>query len=246
MPCGIYQIRHIESGKVYIGSSNNTKRRWTQHSSQMRRGCHPNKKLSNAVNKYGVAGFVFELLEQCERENLILREKFWIDAKNAVDGGYNVRRQPDSSLGVALSAEAKAKLKQLFAGRKMPPQAIAASVAARTGRPLSESTRRKISEAHKGRGLTAEHKEKISVAKKGQVVSLETRKKLSEFQIGRKFSPERRAALRGRVDSAETKAKRSATAKANRAKKNAESQSQALPPKTAHITMSNLLDCFIR
>ena len=58
------------------------------------------------------------------------------------------------------------------------------------GKPRTEETRRKISDAHKGKIVSEETRRKISDARKGKVASEETRKKLSRVRKGEKRSEE--------------------------------------------------------
>jgi len=61
--CGIYIIRNLVNNKIYIGSSVNIKRRFSQHKSTLRHNTHRNKHLQNAWNKYGEINFEFVILE---------------------------------------------------------------------------------------------------------------------------------------------------------------------------------------
>jgi hypothetical protein len=56
---GIYRIRHIESGKGYIGSALILRVRWNGHISTLRKQTHRNSYLQNAFNKYGEKAFIF-------------------------------------------------------------------------------------------------------------------------------------------------------------------------------------------
>ena len=58
------------------------------------------------------------------------------------------------------------------------------------GKPKSEETRKKISEANKGKPKSEETKKKMSEANKGKHLSEETRKKLSEAAKGKPKSEE--------------------------------------------------------
>lgn len=75
---GIYKIRNIVNNKLYIGSSCRMQKRKTEHLYDLRRNKHHSPKLQNAWNKYGENNFVFEVIEEVEK-NLIIREQFWID-----------------------------------------------------------------------------------------------------------------------------------------------------------------------
>jgi len=74
---GIYQIRNLQNGKVYIGSSKNIFTRWKRHLSNLKNKNHPNSHLQSSFNKYGINNFSFEILE--ETNELIKREQFYID-----------------------------------------------------------------------------------------------------------------------------------------------------------------------
>lgn len=89
---GIYIIRNLVNGKVYVGSSVDLCRRKEQHLSDLRRGSHINAHLQRAYNHYGLESFEFEVLEQVEdTTSLIAREQHWIDVHSASepDMGYN-------------------------------------------------------------------------------------------------------------------------------------------------------------
>ena len=63
---GIYSITHIETKKIYIGSSVDIKRRWNSHRSSLNRGKHTNPHLQNAWKKYGKDAFIFAIEEITE------------------------------------------------------------------------------------------------------------------------------------------------------------------------------------
>ena len=48
----IYGIRHIASGRIYVGSAVRTNARWRQHRSQLQRGTHHSRYLQAAWSKY--------------------------------------------------------------------------------------------------------------------------------------------------------------------------------------------------
>jgi group I intron endonuclease len=90
---GIYQIRNLINGKLYIGSSANIKNRWSRHKSDLSHNRHRNPKLQNAWNKYGKDNFVFEVIIKCPEEFLLLNEQIYITAN--VDG-YNILKDAQS------------------------------------------------------------------------------------------------------------------------------------------------------
>lgn len=80
---GIYKIKNVVTGQLYIGSSTDLHRRSNDHFSALRKnkGRHP--RLQESWNQYGETAFVFEVMEIVHNpENLREREQFWIDTLN--------------------------------------------------------------------------------------------------------------------------------------------------------------------
>ena len=102
----IYKTTNRINGKIYVGQDKN---------------CNPNYKgsgilLHRAISKYGWDNFVKETLEVCQsKEELNLREQFWIKELNARDktvgynisaggsGGDTISSHPDKHLIIAKS-----------------------------------------------------------------------------------------------------------------------------------------------
>lgn len=96
MNCGIYQIRNLTNNKVYIGSSRNIKSRKSAHFGLLKKSKHPNKILQNSWNKYTKESFVFEPLEFCSVELLLVREQYYLDT---LKPSLNIRPKAESNLG---------------------------------------------------------------------------------------------------------------------------------------------------
>ena len=142
----------------YIGQSVNILTRWQSHVTGTR------SLIGKAIKEHTVQNFVFEILEECSKEELNDREIFWISHFNSLHpNGYN-KTSGGSSIMI-VSDETRKKISE-----------------ANKGRPLSEATKKKISEANKKSSgpKTDEHKKKISEAKKGSKHSEETKRKMSE------------------------------------------------------------------
>ncbi|HZR43797.1 MAG TPA: GIY-YIG nuclease family protein [Ktedonobacteraceae bacterium] len=109
---GIYVIRHLESGKVYVGSANNISKRWSRHRKDLRAGTHSNKHLQAAWTKYGEEAFVFEILELTNQ--LDVREQFWMDYTECInpEKGYNYCPIARSSRGVKRGPESEERRKK--------------------------------------------------------------------------------------------------------------------------------------
>lgn len=88
--CGIYKITNILTEQCYIGQSVDIATRWKDH---MKCGlgieASATNKLYNAMQADGVWNFTFELLEECSRELLNEKEKFWINMYQSDKFGYN-------------------------------------------------------------------------------------------------------------------------------------------------------------
>lgn len=65
---GVYQIRNLNNGKVYIGSAKLFKQRAAEHIRSLGKGTHHNKHLQGAFNLEGTDAFIFEVLEVVEGE----------------------------------------------------------------------------------------------------------------------------------------------------------------------------------
>lgn len=73
---GIYRFWCNEHS--YIGSAKDFKHRLSTHINTMIKGTHHNHTVQNVFNKYGLDLFIFEILEYCSVENLLVRETYYI------------------------------------------------------------------------------------------------------------------------------------------------------------------------
>lgn len=91
--CGIYSIENIINHKKYIGQSVNVEHRWYCHRSDLKNKKHDNDYLQKSWNKYGEENFQFRVLEQCHRDMLNEKERYYIDLYNTMnrDYGYNLK-----------------------------------------------------------------------------------------------------------------------------------------------------------
>ena len=92
MVSGIYSITSKSTGKRYIGSSVDIKKRWTHHAYFLKLHKHANSYLNRHVDKYGKDDVLFEILE--ETELLPEREQYWADYYQAWDRekGFNISK----------------------------------------------------------------------------------------------------------------------------------------------------------
>lgn len=96
---GIYKITNQINGKCYIGQSINIKQRWKAHRTRAFNSDEIDKPFYRAIRKYGLQNFNFEVIEECKKEELNEREKYWIAYYNSNDKnfGYNLTIGGDSS-----------------------------------------------------------------------------------------------------------------------------------------------------
>ena len=99
---GIYKITNIKNKHVYIGSAVNLTKRIWQH----KHGVNSSPHLKNAIEKYGLEDFIFEVVEYCNKENLIKREQFYLDQYDPKQL-YNIALIAKSGLGLYWSEERK-------------------------------------------------------------------------------------------------------------------------------------------
>jgi group I intron endonuclease len=156
---GVYRFTNLTNNKTYVGCAVNLKARIYKYfrlKDLLRAKCMP---ICYAILKYKLNNFKLEILEYCNKEDCLRKEKDYIDS---LKPEYNILREGFSRLGTKHTVEAKAKIG-----------------AARLGKILSEVTKARLSKALKDRTILRETKEKMSSAKGGSgidVINSVTRK----------------------------------------------------------------------
>lgn len=238
MGSGIYKITNRISGRVYVGSAVQFKRRWHLHQSQLRRGKHHSRALQSSWKKHGPEAFEFEILEEVpDLALLIHREQFWMDLLDACSPskGFNASPTAGSPLGCRHTPESKAKMSAARKGEKKPPftdaHRAALSAAAKrrfesadaraelsaklTGgkKTFTEETKNKIRAANRLRNKTPEMRAKVSAALGKLRGTPEAREKQRQF-ANKRWEKNRAAGIvGGHAHSAETKLKLSVAKK---------------------------------
>lgn len=147
--CGIYKITS-PSNKIYIGQSRNIfKLRFAKYKNLK---CKGQIRLYNSLIKHGWENHVFEVIEECEFDQLNVRERFWQDFYDVIgENGLNCMLTSTDVLPVICTEETRLKFSKSAIGRKM-----------------SAETRVMIGNAHKGKVMSEESRAKLSLSKTGQ------------------------------------------------------------------------------
>ena len=136
--CGVYCITSLDTGKQYVGCSVDLKVRLRQHKYDCLKNPGTLPKLYNEMSIYGLERFKVEMLEECLREDLFLREQHWLDLLGTEYNGYNQLktnfRHTDETKkrfswlrkGRVFNDEHRQKLSQAGMGRKYSDESIKA------------------------------------------------------------------------------------------------------------------------
>lgn len=121
MVSGIYMIKNLFNGKVYIGKSYNIEKRFYEHKRRLINNTHDNVYLQRSWNKYGEDQFSFTIIEECEESILNEKEIYYIDILNSnnLNYGYNLTNGGDGATGYKHTLETRKKLSEMQSGRKL-------------------------------------------------------------------------------------------------------------------------------
>jgi group I intron endonuclease len=133
--CGIYKITS-PSEKIYIGQSIDILKYRKSH--YVRNECKDQPKLCNSIKKHGWENHTFEIIEECEFDELNCRERYWQDFYDVLgEKGLNCvlvscedkkpitsedtkRKMSESRTGLKRNDETKEKIRQGKLGDKNP------------------------------------------------------------------------------------------------------------------------------
>lgn len=164
--CGVYAITS-PTGKRYIGSAVDVRKRWRVHRCLLRAGTHHCKPLQQAFVKYGEGSLRFEMLENTERDALLEREQHHIDAVPFARL-YNILPQAGGTQGRVITNEMRKRLSSKLKGRKFSDETLARMRCAQKGRKQSSETVSKRAAALKGKQCSEVTRAKISASQRGR------------------------------------------------------------------------------
>jgi group I intron endonuclease len=174
MTIGVYSIQS-PSGKFYIGSSSNIKKRWNSYKNLR---CKLQPKLYHSFLKYGVNAHVFKIEIECGFDELYEWEHHYSNYYKSVDTGLNCMIPSFKDVKSIVSKETRLKMGKSGKGRVVTSETRAKISSSSKGKIHSSETRHKLSLAHKGKKISEEQKEKLRIIKKGQKHSEETKEKI--------------------------------------------------------------------
>lgn len=191
----IYQITCTANGKFYIGSTVNKAQRWKKHRGDLRKGIHKNRNMQASWSKYGEDAFVFVVVEEvADPVQLMAAEQRRLDVCVGDPQCFNHNKFADAPMR-GLSGPDTPNY-----GRHWPPEVrakISASLSGEKhpnwGKEASPEVRAALAKANetnpwRGAEHTPEAKAKIGEAGRGRPQSLQTRAKRSATLQGHEVS----------------------------------------------------------
>lgn len=175
---GVYLITHRRTGRRYVGSAVDLRKRWKEHRRGLDSGKHHSRFLQRQWAKDGAEAFEFTVALYCDRENLLMYEQALIDFYRPE---FNTAPTAGSQLGYRHSDDAR---RRMSAARRKDFSPM-------TGRRHSEETKRRISLAKTGVRQAREVVERRQAAIRALPVPPAPR---------RKFTPEQIRAIRIRIE----------------------------------------------
>jgi len=133
MTCGIYKITEHDTGRCYIGKSKHIERRWVAH----RRKDYPLDKFS------------YEVIMECDAEQLDFWEIAWITSERSVEFGFNKTVGGNGAWSSKISDETRLKLSQAQLGKKKSEETKSKIAKANLGAKRSDEARLAMSQANK-------------------------------------------------------------------------------------------------
>ena len=102
-PMGIYQIKNLANGRIFIGSAKNLTGKLNSAKFQLEHGSHPNSELQKDFKRLSEKSFSFEVVDYLEpkedpgydyTKDLMVLEEMWVEKLQPFDEkGYNKKKK---------------------------------------------------------------------------------------------------------------------------------------------------------
>lgn len=188
-----YVITNLVNGKVYVGQSKNPAQRKKGHWAGGRHGGKGH--LYDAMRKYGLDKFKFDILEECSEDLIDDRERHWIAQYSSTDPSKGYNKESGGHALKALHEETKRKISESLKGVPFTEERCKNISDAQRGVPCLKNRRennpergKRISESLKGTSISKDHKCAVSASLSSYFASHEvkhseeSRRHMSEAQ----------------------------------------------------------------
>ena len=156
---GIYKITS-PTKKVYIGQSTNIRKRYSAYKTI---SCKGQTAIYRSLLKYGIDKHKFEVLCECNVEELNDKERYYQDVFNVMDkNGLNCKLTASNDRSGEMSKESRKKMSDSQKGKKQSEETKLKRSISNTGKKRTEEMRNRISIANKGKKRTEEIKINMS------------------------------------------------------------------------------------
>jgi len=106
---GIYKIES-PSKRIYIGQSIDLLKRKNQYEKGY--GVKGQTLLYRSIIKYGWDNHIFDIIEECDIDELNIKERYWQDYYDCINGGLNCKLTTCKTKSGKLNEETKEKIRQ--------------------------------------------------------------------------------------------------------------------------------------
>jgi len=185
----IYKITNLINGKIYIGQSVNPQGRWCRHKSDAKLG--KNKKhFANAIRKYGVYNFIFEIIVQAKSlEDIDQAEIDCIKQYKASDKNYGYNISLGGNGKRIVSEQTRKKISEFMSGRVPSEENLKRRSKSMIGKNVGEKN-----------GMFGVTSENASCAKLTLIKAIEIRKEyftdgISSLKLAKKHSVSKKTIL---------------------------------------------------